>query len=169
VFRARSGHEDTFTALSPEIVGANLHWNGERSVVCIGREDGCPYCPRKPLTEFYTLGYQESSQKVWIIAITNGALLWCHGYKQGLWCVGRRFTIGRSDAGGNARCWLTLGERVTYVDRLPTPHPLRECLSRMWGLPADAEPQEEEQPVEDKVRQIEEEIAAALDQEEMPL
>lgn len=151
------------TALSGDIEGANLHYHAGRSVVCIGKENGCTYCKHKPHWEGYLFGYDETRRKIVLSALTAGAVRNCWQYHSGLLCRGRRFEVHRPLAGGkNGKVVWSMGDIVPHVNRLPACPNLRECLSRMWGIPYVDPNELAEEPAEGEVSELTTALAEEL-------
>lgn len=135
IFRPASGETRSFVALSGEVAGALLHYFQCRSIVCIGKEQGCKLCRGQGTHwEGYLFGFSESEKRVFIVALTAGAVRNCWGVRAGLLQRGRKFTVKRDEKGPNARVTLVIHESVSYADKLPPSPDLRDCLSRLWGV-----------------------------------
>jgi hypothetical protein len=133
VRRPRAGETQKGIALGPDLLGHDLHYSQGRSVPCVTRERGCPFCrKRKPHWEGYFFVYDEFERKTYIQAVSAGAVRNNWGLRQGLLVRGRRVEVSRDDASDNAKVSLVIREHVSRPDQYPVCPDLRDALSRLW-------------------------------------
>jgi hypothetical protein len=124
-------------AISGQVVGHLLHYDGRRSIPCLRHDSDCDLCgSQQPRWYGYVALYQPKTHGRVLLEITPSAA----------WAFERYFCEHRSIRGALVECWRQPQRAngkiwATVVDArlddaaLPQPPSVAKMLRRMWALP----------------------------------